>query len=133
MSESQVDERELDEKSLGERELAERELADKLTSFAKAVTGGEPDSTILAMLKGFETSDPPSEDSLRVRIAHSSVMLFVGAKCGLKDLLKRSPDTFAVVGLFAARVPNPDVATLTDSKLCTTEDRRWPTCREAPQ
>ncbi|KAK7713265.1 transcription elongation factor TFIIS [Diaporthe eres] len=65
MSESQVDERELDEKEIGERELAERELADKLTSFAKAVTGGEPDSTILAMLKGFETSDPPSEDSLR--------------------------------------------------------------------
>lgn len=82
MSESQVDERELDEKSLGERELAERELADKLTSFAKAVTGGEPDSTILAMLKGFETSYPPSEDSLRVRLVYPSVMTFIGAKRG---------------------------------------------------
>lgn len=82
MSESQVDERELDEKEIGERELAERELADKLTSFAKAVTGGEPDSTILAMLKGFETSDPPSEDSLRVRLVHSGVDSLVGAKHG---------------------------------------------------
>lgn len=82
MSESQVDERELDEKAIGERELAERELSDKLTSFAKAVTGGEPDSTILAMLKGFETSDPPTEDSLRVRMAHSIVVLLVGAKHG---------------------------------------------------
>lgn len=82
MSESQVDERELDEKEIGERELAERELADKLTSFAKAVTGGEPDSTILAMLKGFETSDPPSEDSLRVRLVYASIISFVGAKRG---------------------------------------------------
>lgn len=82
MSESQVDERELDEKEIGERELAERELADKLTSFAKAVTGGEPDSTILAMLKGFETSDPPSEDSLRVRLVYASIISLVGAKRG---------------------------------------------------
>lgn len=82
MSESQLDERELDEKEIGERELAERELADKLTSFAKAVTGGEPDSTILAMLKGFESSDPPSEDTLRVRLAHPGIILLFGAKRG---------------------------------------------------
>ncbi|KAI3392136.1 hypothetical protein diail_6148 [Diaporthe ilicicola] len=55
----------MSEKELDERELDERELAEKLTSFAKAVTGGEPDSTILAMLNDFEASDPPSEDTLR--------------------------------------------------------------------
>ncbi|KAG8163578.1 hypothetical protein KVR01_006875 [Diaporthe batatas] len=65
MSESQLDDRELDGKDIGQRELAERELADKLVSFAKAVTGGEPDSTILRMLKEFESGDPPSEDNLR--------------------------------------------------------------------
>jgi hypothetical protein len=71
MSESHLDERELDGKEIGQRELAERELADKLISFAKAVTGGEPDSTILRMLKEFETSGAPSEDHLRVCMARS--------------------------------------------------------------
>lgn len=79
MSESQLDERELDDKEIGQRELAERELVDKLTSFAKAVSGGEPDSTILRMLKEFETSEPPSEDSLRVRTARPSVIALCGA------------------------------------------------------
>lgn len=90
MSESQLDERELDDKEIGQRELAERELVDKLTSFAKAVSGGEPDSTILRMLKEFETSEPPSEDSLRVRTAPSSIIALCGASHGsrtCKDIL----------------------------------------------
>lgn len=82
MSESQLDERELDGKDIGQRELAERELADKLVSFAKAVTGGEPDSTILRMLKEFESGDPPSEDNLRVRMTHAGVITQCGAKRG---------------------------------------------------
>lgn len=82
MSESQLDERELDDKEIGQRELAERELVDKLTSFAKAVSGGEPDSTVLRMLKEFETSEPPSEDSLRVRTARPRVIALCGANHG---------------------------------------------------
>ncbi|KAK2597120.1 hypothetical protein N8I77_012987 [Diaporthe amygdali] len=62
---SELDDREHDDKELAQKELTERELSDKLASFATAVTKGEPDSTILAMLNDFEASDAPSEDTLR--------------------------------------------------------------------
>lgn len=69
---SELDDREHDDKELAQKELTERELADKLASFATAVTKGEPDSTILAMLNDFEASDAPSEDTLRVCLIPSS-------------------------------------------------------------
>jgi hypothetical protein len=103
MSETQLDERELDGKEIGQRELAERELADKLVSFAKAVTGGEPDSTILRMLREFESSDPPSEDTLRVCMAHSRVIALSSARHGSRTC-ERSSGTIAVAGLFATHI-----------------------------
>lgn len=80
MSETQVDERELDEKPIGEKELADRALLDKLKSFRSAVENHDPDSTILKMLQDFATSDPPSEDLLRVSMARSGVVALADAK-----------------------------------------------------
>lgn len=114
----------MSEKELDERELDERELADKLTSFAKAVNGGEPDSTILAMLNDFEASDPPSENTLRVC---KDILLISSSwwQRTCKGFAKRHLHTQSLSLPFLSHSrERPNMSSITNPILHATENRR---------